>query len=92
MIGGLVALLVEVVILPVKARTRLVESLAAALHQINEMEQCIASGIEEGVKVDIFDAGIFLHFEDASGKAKAALGAAETFRMLPVFNVTLQAD
>ena len=79
MIGGAVALVVEVVLLPVKARTRLVESLAAALHQISEMEKCIAAGIESGKKIDVYAAENFLRFEHASGKANIALSAAETF-------------
>ena len=73
MIGGTVALVVEVVLLPVKARTRLVESLAAALEQINEMERCIAAGIEQGVKIDIFAAANVVRFEDANGKANVRL-------------------
>lgn len=79
MVGGIVALIVEIVLLPVKARTRLVESLAAALHQISEMEKCIAAGIESGVKIDVYAAENFLRFEHASGKANTALSAAETF-------------
>ena len=73
----------EVVLLPVKARTRLVESIATSLDQINEMEKCIAYGIDEGVKFDIAAAGRMDVYERASGKANAALSAAETFRMLP---------
>lgn len=73
------ALIVELVLLPVKARTRLVESLAAALEQINEMEKCIAAGIEQGVKIDIYAAANIVRFENANGKANTALGAAETF-------------
>ncbi|KAF6224387.1 hypothetical protein HO133_010964 [Letharia lupina] len=79
MIGGTVALIVELVLLPVKARTRLVESLAAALEQINEMEKCIAAGIEQGVKIDVYAAANIVRFENANGKANTALVAAETF-------------
>ena len=79
MIGGAVALIVEVVLLPVKARTRLIDSIASALHHVNEMERCIAAGIESGRKIDIFAEENFLRFEDASGKASNALEAAETF-------------
>ena len=82
MIGGAVALIVEVVLLPVKARSRLVESLGAALKQINEMETCVALGIEEGVNLDMYAPEVFRRFEKASGKANGALSAAETFRML----------
>ena len=82
MIGGCVAVLVQLAVLPVKARTRLVESLAAAVEQINEMEKCIAFGIEAGVKIDVFNAVTYDQFLHASGKANTALAAAETF--LPV--------
>ena len=79
MIGGGVALIIQVALLPVKARTRMVESLAASLKQIGMMEGCIASGIEEGVNMKSFAPEVFSEFERASGKAKGALGAAETF-------------
>ncbi|KAL8815135.1 MAG: hypothetical protein Q9223_005703 [Gallowayella weberi] len=78
-IGGLVALLVEIAFLPVKARTRLVESLSAAIRQISEMETCIAAGIEHGRDIDIYDPKPLKGFERASKKAKGALTAAETF-------------
>lgn len=81
-IGGVVALIVEVVFLPVKARTRLVESLEAAMRQIGEMETCVAVGIEEGINLDIYDPRALERFEHASGKANSALTAAETFRRL----------
>ena len=80
MIGGVVALIVEVVFLPVKARTRMVESVAATLKQISEMEGCIAFGIEQGNHLNGFPPEVSLRFERASSKAKTALSAAETFR------------
>ena len=67
------------VLLPVKARTRLVESISSALKQINDMEKCVAYGIEEGVKIDIFAKDNSQRFENASSKANGALIAAETF-------------
>ena len=73
------ALLVELTLLPVKARTRLVESLAASIKQISEMEGCIAFGIEEGSNISEFPPNVLARFEIASGRAKGALGAAETF-------------
>ena len=79
MIGATVALIVEVVLLPVKARTRLVESLSATIRHIFDMEKCIAFGIEAGVKIDVFDPDTFQAFEVASAKANTALAAAETF-------------
>ena len=83
------ALIVEMALLPVKARTRLVESIAAVLRQINEMENVIAAGIEDGLNLDVFAADRIARFEHASRKAKGALSAAETFRKpktkFPVF-------
>lgn len=79
MIGGVVALIVEMVFLPVKARTRLVESIAVALRRICEMENVIATGIEEGVNWKGFAADRLACWELASGKANGALGAAEVF-------------
>lgn len=70
------------VLVPVKARTRLVESLAASLRQITDMETCIASGIEEDKNLNVYDASVIKRFERASAKAKGALSAAETFRKL----------
>ncbi|KAL8842908.1 MAG: hypothetical protein Q9170_000312 [Blastenia crenularia] len=77
--GGIVALVVEVAFLPVKARTRLVESLATAIRQIRAMELCIAVGIEEGDALDIYNPGVIERFERANGKANGALEAAEMF-------------
>ena len=79
MIGGVLAIAVEMVLLPVKASTRMVESLADALHYVNEMENCIAAGIEEGKNLDVYNTDRVLRFEHASTRANVALGAAETF-------------
>ncbi|KAI9878349.1 MAG: hypothetical protein M1830_001167 [Pleopsidium flavum] len=79
MIGGVVAVVVQVILLPVKARTRLVDALAACLSQITEMERCVAFGIEDEINLDVYSPQVFHHFERASGKAKTALSAAETF-------------
>ncbi|KAI4240885.1 MAG: hypothetical protein L6R40_004880 [Gallowayella cf. fulva] len=78
-IGGIVALVVEVAFLPVKARTRLVESLTMAVRKISEMETCIAAGIEEGVNLDVYNPRALERFEGASAKANDALTAAETY-------------
>lgn len=79
MIGGCVALLIEVALLPVKARTRLVEALATTLRQISEMEKCIAYGIESGKNIDIQSPNNLSRFDRASIKANTALTAGETF-------------
>ncbi|CZR62341.1 related to Lactobacillus putative histidine protein kinase SppK [Phialocephala subalpina] len=79
LIGGVVALIVEVILLPVKARDRLVESLAASMRQISEMEACLAYGVETEANVDVHSAEVSARFERAKGKAQGALTAAETF-------------
>lgn len=79
LIGAVVALLVEVVIFPVKARDRLVESLAASIRQISEMEACLAYGVELETNVDVHSPVVAARFEVARGKAQGALRAAETF-------------
>ncbi|KAH6673851.1 hypothetical protein B0J14DRAFT_480965 [Halenospora varia] len=79
LIGGVVALMVQVVLLPVKARDRLVESLAASIHQIIQMESCLAYGIESETNLMVQSQAIAARFESARGKAEGALTAAETF-------------
>ncbi|KAH8759122.1 hypothetical protein F5882DRAFT_337519 [Hyaloscypha sp. PMI_1271] len=79
LIGGVVALIVEVTFLPVRARDRLVESLAASIRQISEMEACLAYGIEMQRNVDVHSADVYARFERAKGKAQGALTAAQTF-------------
>ncbi|MCJ1313824.1 hypothetical protein MMC25_007504 [Agyrium rufum] len=78
-IGGMVALLVELVILPVKASTRMVESLTDSIQSINRMEGCIAFGVEEKTNVTEFPSEVTTRFEHSSEHSKSALTAAETF-------------
>ncbi|CZT43478.1 related to Lactobacillus putative histidine protein kinase SppK [Rhynchosporium secalis] len=79
LIGGIVALGVEMIIFPVRARDRLVESLAASVRQISEMEACLAYGIETETNIDVHSAEVSARFDRARGKAQGALTAAETF-------------
>ncbi|RDW91892.1 hypothetical protein BP5796_01286 [Coleophoma crateriformis] len=79
LIGGVVALLVEIVLFPVKARDRLVESLASSIRQISQMEGCLAHGVESESNVDTHSEAVRKRFARAKGKAEAALTAAETF-------------
>jgi uncharacterized membrane protein YgaE (UPF0421/DUF939 family) len=79
LIGGVVALIVELVLFPVRARDRLVESLAASIRQIIEMEGCLAYGIDTEANVDAHSAVVSARFQLARGKADGALAAAETF-------------
>ncbi|TVY52227.1 putative membrane protein [Lachnellula cervina] len=79
LIGGVVALVIEVVLFPVKARDRLVESLASSISRIIEMEACLAYGVDTEANVDVQAGGVTQRFEHAKGKAEGALTAAETF-------------
>ncbi len=79
LIGGSVALVVEFVLFPVKARDRLVESLASSIRHISDMEACLAYGIETETNVDVHSPEITERFETAKSKAQSALTAAETF-------------
>ncbi|KAI5845750.1 hypothetical protein DFP73DRAFT_476901 [Morchella snyderi] len=78
LIGGCVATLVQMIILPAKARVRLKESLASAIVQINKMESCIAYGVDE-VRNITSSPRVFKKFERARKKAETALASAETF-------------
>jgi hypothetical protein len=82
LIGGSVALLIELTVFPAKARNRLVESLAMSIHRIGDMEGCIAYGVEDGSS-DEFPPAVRRRFEKVSEKAKAALEAAETYCKYP---------
>lgn len=79
LIGGVVALAVEIVIFPVRARDRLVESLATAMRQLSKMEGCLAYGIETETNIEAQSASVSIRFQRAKGKAESALQAAETF-------------
>lgn len=80
LIGGIVALAIEVLIFPVRARDRLVESLAASIQHISEMEACLAHGIESETNVsNIQSLAISKRFDKSRSKAQGALAAAETF-------------
>ncbi len=79
LIGGTVALLVEMWFFPVRARDRLVESLASSIQQISQMEASVAIAIDTPVKIDIKSHALNVNFKRAKGKAEQALAAARTF-------------
>ncbi|EHK97286.1 putative Uncharacterized membrane protein [Glarea lozoyensis 74030] len=79
LIGGVVALIVQFTFVPVKARDRLVESLAASITQIIEMEACLAYGVETVNNVDVHSTAVTERFDQAKAKAQGALAAADTF-------------
>ncbi|KAI8964374.1 hypothetical protein F5Y11DRAFT_316129 [Daldinia sp. FL1419] len=79
LIGGTIALLVEMFLFPVRARDRLVESLASSIQQISQMEASIAVGIDSPRNIDIKSNALDENFKDAKEKAEQALVAARTF-------------
>ncbi|KAI0847573.1 hypothetical protein F5Y00DRAFT_241193 [Daldinia vernicosa] len=79
LVGGTIALLVEMFLFPVRARDRLVESLASSIQQISHMEASIAVGIDSPRNIDIKSSAFNENFEDAKEKAEQALAAARTF-------------
>ncbi|UNI21702.1 hypothetical protein JDV02_007669 [Purpureocillium takamizusanense] len=78
-IGGLVAVLVEVCIAPVRARDRLVESLSASVRQVQKMQASLAVGVDTPERLDLKSEKLLNRFNRARDKAQAALAAAETF-------------
>ncbi|RDA90861.1 hypothetical protein CP533_3214 [Ophiocordyceps camponoti-saundersi (nom. inval.)] len=78
LIGGLVAMLVEVVIAPVRARDRLVECLSYSVRQIQKMEKTLSVGIDGPWSPNIHSKSLLARFKRARDKAQGALAEAET--------------
>ncbi|KAH6895513.1 hypothetical protein B0T10DRAFT_219100 [Thelonectria olida] len=78
-VGGAVALIVEVFLYPVRARHRLVESLSASVKQIQNMQAAMAVGVDSPEKPDFRAPALHKRFNRARNKARGALAAAETF-------------
>lgn len=79
LVGGTTALIVEMVLFPVRARDRLVESLASAIKQISEMQSSVAIGIESPCAINLKSEPLRKGFKRSKGKAESALAAAQTF-------------
>ncbi|GAP84897.1 putative malate aliminium toerance [Rosellinia necatrix] len=79
LVGGVVALTVEMVLYPVRARDRLVESLVTSISQISVMESSVAVGVESPSAVDTKLQALNADFKGAKDKAEQALGAARAF-------------
>lgn len=77
--GGMVALLVEMTLYPVRARDRLVESLVSSISQISIMESSVAEGIDSPNTIDTESQAPGAEFKNAKEKAEGALDAARTF-------------
>ncbi|KAI0969901.1 hypothetical protein F4678DRAFT_436920 [Xylaria arbuscula] len=79
LVGGTVALLVELVIFPVRARDRLVESLVSSISQISIMESSVAVEVGSPNAIDIEPHVLHDNFNGAKKKAEQALDAARAF-------------
>ncbi|GAW12194.1 hypothetical protein ANO14919_015550 [Xylariales sp. No.14919] len=79
LVGGTVALAVEMAVFPVRARDRLVESLVSSISQISIMESSVAAGVDSPSAIDIKSQVLNSNFNGAKQKAEQALDAARTF-------------
>ena len=79
LVGSLVAILVELLILPVRARDRLVESLSSAVRRVQDMQSALSVGIDSPEKPNFRSHKVHHRFSHARDKAQGALAAAETF-------------
>ncbi|KAI1126112.1 hypothetical protein F5Y10DRAFT_245649 [Nemania abortiva] len=79
LVGGTVAIVVEMALYPVRARDRLVESLVSSISQISIMESSVAMGIDSHSAVDPKSQALNANYKSAKGKAEQALDAARTF-------------
>lgn len=79
LVGALVGLLVEIILYPVRARDRLVESLSTTVRQIQNMQAAISIGIDGPVKPNFRSHAVEHRYRRARDKAQGALAAAETF-------------
>ncbi|OAA81533.1 Malate transporter, aliminium toerance [Akanthomyces lecanii RCEF 1005] len=78
-IGGVVAVLIEIFIYPVRARDRLVDSLAAAVLHVQNMQAVIAVGIDHPDRPNFRSRKLYTRFKRARDKAQSCLTAAETY-------------
>ncbi|KAI5463359.1 hypothetical protein BGZ63DRAFT_505607 [Mariannaea sp. PMI_226] len=79
MVGGLVAIAIEMLLYPVRARHRLVESLSASVKQIQNMQAATAVGVDSSETPNFRAPTLHKRFSNARNKARGALAAAETF-------------
>ncbi|KAL7950290.1 hypothetical protein V8C42DRAFT_194895 [Trichoderma barbatum] len=78
-VGGVTATLVELLVFPVRARDRLVESLSACARHIQRMQGAMAVGVDGPEIIDPRSPKLHRSFERWREKAQASLAAAETF-------------
>lgn len=78
-IGGVVAVLIEIFIYPVRARDRLVDSLSSAVVHVQNMQAVIAVGIDHPERPNFRSRKLYARFKRAREKAQSCLTAAETY-------------
>lgn len=79
LVGGCVAVLVELVLYPVRARDRLIESLSSTIREIGSMQGALAIGVDAPCNLLVNSPELQKQFTSARDRAQAALGAAQTF-------------
>ncbi|CAI4210710.1 unnamed protein product [Parascedosporium putredinis] len=78
LIGGTVAILVEVCLYPVRARDRLIQSLSSAIQEILRVQGAVSIGIDDP-DLGHHSARAQAVFTSSRNRTRAALAAAETF-------------
>lgn len=77
LVGGSVAILVETLVFPVRARDRLVDSLSGAVLHVQNMQAVISVGIDHPDRPNFRSHKLYTRFKRAREKAQSCLTAAE---------------
>ncbi|KPA44247.1 histidine protein kinase [Fusarium langsethiae] len=92
LVGGLVAVAVEMFVFPVRARDRLLDTLSVSIKQVQNMQAAMAVGLDSPAKPDFRDPGIIKRFNFAKDQAQTALAAADTFLPMCLKEPRLKGD
>ncbi|KAI1432811.1 hypothetical protein GGR50DRAFT_672215 [Xylaria sp. CBS 124048] len=79
LVGGSVGVLVQMILFPIRARDRLVESLASTISQVSIMQSGMAVGVDSPSIIDTKSQVLESDIEGTKEKAQQALDAARTF-------------
>ncbi|RKL15861.1 hypothetical protein BFJ68_g5628 [Fusarium oxysporum] len=90
--AGMISTVTMVVVALFRARDRLVESLAASVKQVQNMQAAMAVGLDEPIKPNFRNPDLNKRFRRATNKARGALAAAETFLPFSVTEPRLKGD
>lgn len=72
-------MVVETLVVPVRARDRLVESLSTSVRQVQKMQAAVAVGIDDPERPNFRSSKLLTRFSHSRDKAQGALAAAEMF-------------